>query len=329
MNWILKYIFFATLIICMINSCKSKIEVIEPPTELEIKVLKKAKDNSFVDANGAILAVFDDSAKYAKASETFTVTGAVAVDTSQKGTCNFTLKPSQKYYIAAYYVDSVWYTKPYIYQDNALLGAELLRPLNKSAKTFATITMDPAQALVTLYAGGTTASNIKLPIKLRIDNQQLQDLTRTFTTPPAPYDSGTTTLLIRRGRRPINFSDRFGCSSLRDTLIEGGKNYIIDANTCNAGRVAFWTVNENTSILPINVVIGINNTIGGISRTLVANHANPCQTNAILVYLLEPGEYTYTATNAKASSTGGKCLWTGKFTVVANQCAAIKLDQCF
>jgi len=317
-------------LLCLwLGACQSKTEVIIAPQDLILQV-------NGLDGNpqpNAKVALFDNETTFYTQNRTFGTSGAVRIGvTDQEGLIKFdSLRSDINYYVLAYTIDSAKFASQgyRIYNDNSRTGFEFLQKLNKSSTTYASIDLLPSEALVSFYADNFNDQAI--PISIFVGSNSVGSVNLTTNTPSAnipinpasnPIQNGVITTKIRLGTNPdpARFVNSFDCNNITRLNVVPGGFTPVNVNRCDAGIVAFWTVQENIDKLPIAITLNSDNVLDSlktVSRIAPTSFKSPFT----LSRNLESGDYTYFAT-AKG------CLWPGRFTITKNQTTFIELPRC-
>lgn len=324
----IKYIFLYIISLMTLASCQTETNVIEPPTKIELTV----KNESGQPQKNAVVALFDDYATFLIQNDIFGVKGATKVGkTDSLGFIKFdTLDPEKRYYVLAYTIDSTTF-RDYqykIHNDNSFTGFEFVRGLNKSSITRATITLKPAEALVSFFAENNNSGAV--PIKIYLDNDSIGSIANTkpidnvdINPASQKYRNDHLTELVRIGVEPtpIRFVNSIDCNNILRLNLEPGKFNKINVNRCTAGAVAFYTGEENNDILDIAVLLNGTNFIGNIDTTFARDPTNFLTAKTLNYVIDQPGVYTYTA-------TAPGCIWMDSFTITSNSFTPVKLGRC-
>ncbi len=316
-------LFVAVLCFAAFNSCNSGVDVIEQPTDLEVQV-RIRKDKSEIKPQGVIVALFDDLVKYNNAIKTFTTKDAVDTAYTKLGKVTFkNLNPKKTYFLYSLVKDSTTIAKQKIYYDNNYSAFELKKGLNKSSFTVVTIFLDPAESFVKFYAPSNLADRI--PIKVFFASDSIGLLSQTIlpsNNPDSLFQKNTLTIKIRRGKYPYIISNKIGCSSINETLLDGGVVLDFPVPSCVAGKVSFTANRLNVPYLPITISLDNRaNVIGSITQ--IGSSTSVCDDKNNLNYVLLPGKYNYFA-----ETQIGKCAWKDSFLIKDNECTLITIDKC-
>lgn len=326
---------FLILLLIGLACCKTKTDVVLPPVKLVVDV---------VDTNNKPLTIsvpvylFNDSNKYHAASDYYTGIGAILADSTINSQCTFEGIPTNNaYYVYAHYRNYTTlqggYYIDYDNSDNFTISQAALNvtPIaNTTPQITAKVIMKPVNGLVSFW---TPANNSEvLPIEVVVDNNVFGTVNTTFGSEPFYTNNGVINGLVRNGSHKYKATSGNGSGCVwKDStsiIIKGGENLTIQIPECKVGSITFWSDTSNKAALPIDIIIGISDTIGTITQTFTG--APSCSSSEIAPYSNDAKDsnqqtilYKY---QMKSRTTG--CYSVGTFTIIAGQCNSIKLPTC-
>ncbi len=304
--------------------CQSKPEILDPVQNLYVTVY----DHNGQKKPNVKVALFDNADVFKSQKKIFGTSGALRIGfTNSKGEIPFdSLSTEVNYYLLAYEIDDTTYAAEgyNIHHDNTRTGYELVHKLNKSSNTYASVSLLPAEALVSFYAN--TANSEVIPVVVFVNGDSIGKITQTSTNGtlnPAsnPIQNGVITSKVRIDDEVayVRFVNDLTCNSIGKLDFIAGGYSAVDVNKCDAGVVGFWTADDNKTLLPIS--ISLNGKTDILDTTL--RTAPKTFKTAGVIRSLEPGDYTYSA-----SSKDKDCSWQGTFTITKNGVAIIPLERC-
>jgi hypothetical protein len=310
-----KILVFASALLCC--TCVTDYESVAPPTELDISV----ENESGTLLSGADVYIYEDASAFDQTVATGTPAGFVSTAKSVNGQAKFgQLKTDVLYYLYVLYKDPVPYPGTYVTYDNSEEKYSLKNKLTGGSLTSLRVVLKPVDGFITFWTSPLN-SNV-LPIDIFYGKTAKGTLNQSFGAQPSLFQPGAVTLRTKKGAIIFEGKSAAGCLWNKAINLAGAQSIYYQLEDCGVGTIAFYTDNTNISKFPITLKLNANDAIPNLSSA-VSSIPFDCGTSNLSTAFRMPGNYTY-----EAISSTGNCIWTGSFSLNANDCKLIPLPTC-
>ena len=304
------------LVTLTIYSCKKDIDPRPNTTTINLTVID-AQSNILP---GAKVALYYDFAVHQSSYEQYDYTNAYVADVADDGTVTFEDIPAfQEYYISANYQSDQVFAGATVNLDNQNQSFKIPFIPEGGQTVDAFIKLTPREGVVTFYTNSAIA-NVQ-PIKVNIDNIERGVLTSAINNTPDPFTPGAISVLLKTGTYNYFTVGNSACAWTGQIEVTSGINSPILLDKCSFGTVGFYSSSSVPLTSPIDVVIGVNDTVGAVNVPSLGTPTN-CSAANLITKELKPGTYTYFARNSD------ECAWSGEFEIIDGECKIIELKEC-
>jgi len=276
------------------------------------------KDDSVRDVTGAKIYLFNNLSDWEQSKIARHAFNAVDSTASEGGKASINIDPNNDYYLLVMYKEP----KRKITMLNIDYDSTI-KKLPKNIDITVLINLKPVDGNLGFYS--LEALNSPITIQIRnINNQYILDKS-TPNIPQFASDIDQLSVNLPPGTYRFQAKNSSGCIWTGVQTLKIGEFNKINLEGCDFGNVNFYADNSNiASRFPITITINEDeDRIGQITEGKANYVCGDTDVAGIIKAAKAPGKYTY-----KALSNDNKCLWTGKFDVIPNQCQVIKLGKC-
>jgi hypothetical protein len=301
----------------LLCTCVTDYESVAPPTELTLSIANE----SGTLLSGADVYIYEDLTAFNQTIDSGTPAGFVNTTKSTNGNAQLgQLKSDISYYLYVLYKDPTVFPGTYVTYDNSEEKFSLKNKLTPGSLSSVRITLKPTDGFITYWTANAN-TNI-LPIDIFHGTTAKGILTQSLTAQPALFQTGALTLRTKKGNITFEGKSAAGCLWASTVTLAGSQSIFYQLEDCSVGTIAFYSDNTNNSKLPITLKLNANDVLPNITAAVGLIPAD-CSANNLVQAVRIPGNYTY-----EAVSTAGNCIWTGSFSLGANECKLIPLSTC-
>jgi hypothetical protein len=298
-------------------TCVTDYQTVAPGTDLIAYV---TNDKGLL-LDGAELFIYKDSAAFNAHVFSGTPAGFVSTVQTTNGIGSITkLEADVGYYVYAVYKDQSIYPGTYITYNNSKENFSLKNKLVRGSVSYIDIILKPADGFITFWtASSNTAA---LPIEIFYGTSTMGSVSQGMAAAPPLFGAGALTIRTKKGNITFEAKSPTGCLWNSTISLAGAQSVFYPLSDCSVGTIAFFTDNTNAARLPLTLTLNANDGLANLI-SVVGSIPTDCSPGNMIKAFRVPGNYTY-----EAISTTSLCLWTGSFSLAANQCKLIQLATC-
>jgi len=302
-----------TALIVLLTMCKSK-DLVSP---LLTTIKFELKDDSSRYISGARVYLFRSLSDWETSKANREAANAIDSTVSVEGKAKINIDPDIDYYLLVMYKDP----KRKITMLNVDYDSTITN-LRKNIDVTVLINLKPVDGNLGFFSTAKLISPVTIDIRNVNGIYTLRN--NRLSVPIFASDTGQLLVNLPPGTYRYQAKNASGCIWTGEQILNIGGFNKIDLGDCNFGNVVFYTKPENATALPITITINEDSDqIGDLNATRAIYLCGDADEIGTVKAVKASGKYTYSA-----QSSEGKCLWTGKFEVSANECRVVNLGKC-